>query len=64
MVTESVLAKYVMICSSIALLYSIVVSTVVVAVFCDIVVFEEVLLLTVFCSIVVFAKKNKFGQIE
>ena len=42
MVTESVLAKYVMICSSIALLYSIVVSTVVVAVFCGNVVFEVV----------------------
>ena len=63
MVTESVLAKYVMICSSIAVLYSIVVSTVVVAVFCNTVVYK-VVLLTVFCNIVVFAKKNKFGQIE
>ena len=63
MVTENVLAKYIMICSSIAVLYSIVVSTVVVAVFCGNVVFE-VVLLTVFCNIVVFAKKNKFGQIE
>ena len=58
MATEIVLAKYIMICSSIAVLYSIVVSTVVVAVFCGNVVFE-VVLLTVFCNIVVFAKEKQ-----